>query len=69
MNQKLSNVIFVLKYYNKDNFTTDNYLHCYYELKTLSAYQRSLNFLKKLGDVDLLHSINFIYQGETNGQN
>ena len=69
MNQKLSNVIFVLKYCNKDNFTTDNYLHCYYEFKTLNAYQRSLDFLKKLTCVDLLHSINFINKGETNGQN
>ena len=69
MNQKLSYVIVVLKYSNKNNLTTDNYLHCYYEFKTLSAYQRSLDFLKKLGCVDLLHSINFIYPGETNGQN
>lgn len=56
----------------EDNFSNNNYLYYFHYIfkKAVHSYQikqnLKLNFPKK---VDLLHSINFIYQGEINDQN
>ena len=77
MKQKILNIIFSIDKCidTEDNFSTNVYVyHLNYKFKKIfCAYQivenSKINFPKKLIAVDLLHSINFIYQGEINDQN